>query len=103
YDGGVLNADAVMDFEALLEAAQDGDGVLDAGLADQHDLEAPRQGGVFFHVFLVFAQRGGPDAVQLAARQRRLEHVGSVYGAFRASRADERMQLVDETDDLTGR
>ena len=33
HQGGVLDADAVVDLVALLQAAQDGDGVLDRGLA----------------------------------------------------------------------
>ena len=38
--------------------------------------------------------------MQLAARQRRLEHVAGVHRALGLARADERVQLVDEEDDL---
>ena len=41
-----------------------------------------------------------PDAVQLAARQRRLEHVAGVDRAFGLAGADHRMQFVDEHDRL---
>jgi hypothetical protein len=47
-----------------------------------------------------FVQRGGADALQFAARQRRLEHVGGVHGALCGSRADDRVQLVDHQDDV---
>src|SRR5690606_36672455 len=42
------------------------------------------------------------DALNLAAREGRLEHIGSVDGAFRAARADQGVQLVDEQDDVAG-
>jgi hypothetical protein len=44
---GVLDAHAVVDFVALLEAAQDGDGRLDARLGDKDRLEAALQAGSF--------------------------------------------------------
>ena len=99
-DGGILDAHAVVDFELLLEAAQDGDGVVDRGLAHQHGLEAAGEGGVFFDVLLVFLEGGGADAAQLAARQRRLEQVGGVDGAFGRAGAHQGVQLVDEADDF---
>ena len=60
---------AVVLLVLVLEAAQDRDGILDARLADEHRLEAPRQRRVLLDVLLVFVKRGGADAVQLAARQ----------------------------------
>ena len=48
----------------------------------------------------VLVERRRADAVQLAARERGLEHVGRVDRAFGAARADERVQLVDEEDDV---
>ena len=83
---------------ALLQAAQDGDGVLDVGLADVDDLEAPLQGRVLLDVLAVLVQRGCADGPQLAARQRRLEHVAGIDRAFGRARADERVQLVDEAE-----
>jgi len=58
----VLDAHAVVRLVALLEAAQDGDGVLDGGFINQHGLEAPREGRVLFHVLAVFIERGGAHA-----------------------------------------
>ena len=102
-DRGVLDAHAVMQFVAILEAAQDGDGVFDGGLGDQHRLEAAFERRVLLDVLAIFVERGGADGAQLAARQRRLEHVGGVHGAFGGAGADQRVQLVDEENDLARR
>jgi hypothetical protein len=40
-------------------------------------LEAAFERGVLFDMLAVFIERGGPDAVQLAARQHRLEQVAA--------------------------
>ena len=95
----VLNLDAVEDLVALLEAAQDGDGVLHRRLVDHHRLEAPLQRRVLLDVLAVFVERRSADAVQLAARQQGLEQVARVHGALGLARADDRVQLVDEQDD----
>ena len=85
----------------LLDPAQDLDGVLDARLADEHLLEAALQRGVLLDALAVLVERGRADHVQLAARQHRLEHVAGVHrGVAAGARADDRVQLVDEGDDL---
>jgi len=89
-----------MDFEFLLEAAQDGDGIVDGGLADHDGAEAARQGGVLLDVLLVFVEGGGADAAQVAAGQRRLEEVGRVDGALGPAGAHEGVEFVDEADDF---
>ena len=89
-----------MDFVALAQAAQDRNGVFDRRLIDQHGLEAALERGVLFDVLAVFVERGGADAVQLAARQHGLEQVAGVHRAFGLARADDGVQLVDEQDDL---
>ena len=99
-EGGVVDAHAVVHLVALLEAAQDGDRVLDRRLADQHRLEAALEGGVLLDVLAVLVERGGADAAQLAAGQRRLEQVGGVHRALGGAGADQGVQLVDEEDDL---
>jgi hypothetical protein len=97
--GSVIST-AVVDLVALLQAAQDGDGVLDVRLVDQHLLEAPLQRRVLLDVLAVLVERGGADAVQLAAGQRGLEHVAGVHRALGLAGADHGVQLVDEQDDL---
>src|ERR1017187_7159016 len=91
-----------MDLVAFFQSAQNGDGVFDVRFAYENNLESPFQGGVFFDVFAIFVQRGGADSAQFAAGQRRLQHVGSVNRAFGSARAYQRVQFVNEQDDLPG-
>ncbi len=58
---GVGDAHAVVHLVAVLEAAQDADGVLHRRLADEHLLEAPLQRGVLLDVLAVLVERGGAD------------------------------------------
>ena len=50
HQGRVPDAHAVVQLVALLQAAQDADGVLDGGLLHEDRLEAPRQGRVLLDV-----------------------------------------------------
>ncbi|GJE35799.1 hypothetical protein LDDCCGHA_6019 [Methylobacterium oxalidis] len=83
----------------LLDAAQDRDRVLDGGLGHEDRLEAPGERRVLLHVLAVLVERGGADAVQLAAGERGLQEVRGVHGPVRLAGADERVHLVDEQDD----
>ena len=69
-------------------------------LADEHLLEAALERRVLLDVLAVFVERGRADAMQLAARERGLEHVAGVHRAFGLAGADHGVQLVDEQDDL---
>src|SRR6267142_4870207 len=89
-----------MDFVALLQAAQNRDRVFNRRLTHEHRLEAPLQRRILFDVLAILIERGRPDDVELAPRQRRLEHVRGVHRPFGFARADERVQLVDEHDVL---
>ena len=95
----VLDAHAVVDLEALLQAAQDGDRVLDGRRLDHDRLEAALQGGVLLDVLAVLVEGGGADAVQLAARQHRLEQVAGVRRPLGLAGADDGVDLVDEEED----
>ena len=72
-------------------------------LADEDRLEAPLERRVLLDVLAVLVERRRADRAQLAAREHRLEEVRGVDGALRSARADDRVQLVDEEDDLAGR
>ena len=100
HQGGVLDAHPVVDLVALLQPAQDGDGVLDRGLADEDLLEPALEGGVLLDVLAVLVEGGGPDEPQLAAGQQRLDHVAGVHGPLGRPGAHDGVQLVDEGDDL---
>ena len=99
----VGNAHAVMRLVLVLQPAQDRDRILDAWLVDINRLEAAGERGVLLDVLLVLVERGGADAMQLAARQRRLEQVRGVHGAVGLASADDGMHLVDEQDVGAGR
>ena len=99
---GVGDAYAVVCLVLLLDPTEDLDGVLDTGLADEDLLEAALQGGVLLDPLAVLVQRGRADHVQLTARQHRLEHVARVHRRVATgARTDDRVQLVDERDDLS--
>ena len=98
-DGAVLDLDAVVHLVPLLQAAEDGDGVLHRGLGDHDGLEAPLQGGVLLDILAVLVEGGGADAVQLAPGQHGLEQVARVHGALGLARAHDGVQLVDKEDD----
>ncbi|OQB98583.1 MAG: hypothetical protein BWX79_03288 [Alphaproteobacteria bacterium ADurb.Bin100] len=68
-DGVVADAHAVMHFVPFLQTAQDGDGIFHVGLVHIYRLEAAFQGGILFHMLLVFVERGGADAMQFPPRQ----------------------------------
>mmetsp|Transcript_18459 Transcript_18459/g.58104 ORF Transcript_18459/g.58104 Transcript_18459/m.58104 type:complete len:705 (-) Transcript_18459:244-2358(-) len=97
-EGRVEDADAVVGLVPLAEAAQDGDRRLDRGLADLDLLEAPLEGAVALDVLAVLVVRRRADDAELAAREERLEEVPGVHGALRPTRADDRVDLVDEAD-----
>ena len=85
----------------FFQTAQDRDGVFDAGFAHEDFLETTLKRRVLLHIFPIFVQRGRADAVQLAARQRRFQHIAGVHRTFGLARADHRVQFIDEQDDLT--
>ena len=93
----------MVDLVALAQAAQDADGVLDGRLGNQHRLEAALERGVLLDVFAVLVERRGANCMELATGEHRLQHVRGVDGALGRARADHRVQLVDEQDDLSAR
>ena len=96
----IADADAVMRLVALLQAAQDRDRVGDGRLADEHRLEAPLERRVLLDVLAVLVERRRADGAQLAAREHRLEQVAGRDGALGGTGTDDRVELVDEEDDL---
>ena len=96
----VLDANAVVDLVSLLQPAQDRDRVVHRRLRDEHGLEAPLERGVLLDSLAVLVERRRADAAELAARERRLEQVRGVHRPLGRAGADDRVQLVDEQDDL---
>ncbi len=98
-DGAIGDGHAVVHLVALLEAAQDGNGVLLARLVHQNLLEAALQRGILLDVLTVLVEGGGADTVQLTPGKSGLEHVAGIHGALGLAGTDHRVQLVDEQDD----
>ena len=87
---------------AFLEATQDGDGVLDARLADEDLLEAALEGGILLDVLAKLVERRRTDEPELTTGEHRLEHVAGVHGGVaRCPGTHDGVQLVDEGDDLS--
>ena len=84
----------------VLHADQDFDRFLLDRRIDLHRLEPPLERAVLLDVFPVLGRSRRADAANLAARQRRLQDVGGIERAFRRTRPDQRVQLVDEDDDV---
>ncbi len=85
---------------AVPQTLEDLDGVLHRRLAHLHRLEAALQRGVLLDVLAVLVERGGADRLQLAAGQLGLQDACRVDRALGGTRPDQRVQLVDEQDDV---
>ena len=91
YNRGVLNANAVMNFITLFQPAQDCNRVFNVRLADIDLLEATLKRCVLLNILLVLVERGRAYTAQLAARERRLQHVRRINRAFGSTSAYERV------------
>ncbi len=69
-------------------------------LTDVDGLEAALERGVLLDVLAVLVERGRADQAELAPGEHRLDHVAGVDRALGAAGADDRVELVDEADDL---
>src|SRR5450830_959965 len=97
--GSIRDAHAVVRLIPFLQAAQDGDRILDRRLTDQDRLEATLQRSILFDDLAILVDRRGANCPQFASRERRLQHVGGIHGSLGRARPDDRVQLVDEHDD----
>ena len=83
------------------QALEDLDRVGDGRLGHLDRLEPALKRGVLLQVLAVLIQRGGANGLKLAAGQHRLQDRGSVDRSLGSARPDQRVQLVDEQDDVT--
>ena len=97
-----MNAHAVVQLEALLDATQNRQRILDRRLIDDHRLETPLKRGVLLDVLAILVERRRADAVQLAARQHGLEQIARVHRALALARADDQVEFVNEENDASG-
>ena len=103
HDRLVGDRDPVVRLVAVAQALQDLDRVRDRRLLDLDRLEPALERGVLLEVLAVLVERGGADRLQLAAGEHRLEDAGRVDRALGRARTHERVQLVDEQDDVAAR
>ena len=101
-DRVVRDRDLVVLLVPVADPLEDLDRLLEGGLLDHHRLEAPLERRVLLDVLAVLVERGGADALELAAAERRLEDVRGVDGALGRAGPDERVELVDEQDRVVG-
>ena len=100
-DGGILDADTMVNFVALLDSTQDSNGVFGAGLIDHDGLETAFERRIFFDVFPIFVERRRSDGAELATGQLGFEQVRGIDRTFAGAGSDDRVELVDEEDDLS--
>ena len=94
----------MVEFVFFFDAPQDRNGIGHVGFIDHDRLETTLQSLIFLDVFLVFFQRGGPNRVEFTPREGRFQQVGGIHCTFAAaSRANQRVDFVDEQDDLAFR
>ena len=96
----VLDLHAVIDLIPLLQSAENGDGILDGRLTCHNRLETTLQCRILFDVFTILIQRGRADAVKFASCQHGLEHIAGIHGAVCFAGSYDRMQLIDEQNDV---
>ena len=99
----VGDRDAVVGLVAVAQTLEDLDRVRNRRLLHLDRLEPALEGRVLLEVLAVLVEGGGADCLQLAARQHRLEDARGVDRTFGRARTYERVQLVDEEDDVTAR
>ena len=100
HDRLIRNIGRVMLFVAAPEALEYLDGLVERRRVNDDGLEAPLERAVLLYVLPVFVEGGRADRLEFAPRQRRLQHVGRVDGPLGPSGTDDRVQLVDEYDDV---
>ena len=89
-----------MHLVTFFQATQDRDGRFNARLRDIDWLEAAFQGGVFLDVLAIFVQSGRADGAQLAAGELRFHNVRRIGRPFGCPGADQRVQFINEQNDL---
>ena len=85
---------------ALLEAAQNRNGVFHRWLVHQHLLETPLQRRILLDVLAVFIQGCGADATQLPPGEHRFQQVAGIHGSAAGASPHHGVDLIDEEHDL---
>ncbi len=89
-------ADVMMVLVFFLDIMEYGQSLLWGCRLDHYFLESAFERSVLFDTGAVFVECGGTDALNLTARQRRLEHIGGIHGSGGIAGAHYCVDLVDE-------
>ena len=101
-DGFFRVGHAVMLFVLVLDVVQDLHGFFDRGRLHHDLLEPTFQRAVLFNVLTVFVEGGGSNALDFATSEGGLEHVGRIERATCAASSHDRVDFVNEEDDVGG-
>ena len=84
----------------VAQAFHNANGLFRGRFGNRKRLEATRQGAVLLEMLAEFFKRGGANNLDFATAQRRLQNGRSVNGAFSGTSTNQRVNLVDEQDNL---
>ena len=101
YDSRIGDFHTMVHFVFFLQATQNRNRSFYAWLTHDDALKAALQCRIFLNIFAIFIQRRRAHAMQLAARERGLEHVAGIHRTFSLASAYHRVELVDENNGLT--
>ncbi len=99
----IRDADRVVRFVAVTQTLEDVDGERHARLVHLDRLETSLERGILLEVLAVLVDRRRTHGLQFAPRQHRLEDGGGVDGALGGTGTDQRVDLVDEENDVAAR
>ena len=92
----VVYAHSVMNLILFAESAQNRNRIVNGRLSAVDLLEPPLKSRVFFYILAVFVERCSTYRTESTARQSGFQKIGRIHRAFSGSRADNRVQFVDE-------
>ncbi len=96
------NRNAVVLFVLALDTGEYGLGLLDRGLLHHDGLEAAFKSRILFDILMIFADGRGPDDLQFSPGHGRFQDVRGIEGAFGPAGPDNRMDLVNEKNNIPG-
>ncbi len=92
----------VVGFVPVAQSLEDFHGFRHSRRIDNDRLEAAGQSLVLLDVFAELIEGRRPDALNFTTCQGGFEHIRGVDGAFSSTRTDQRVQFVDEQNDVLG-
>ena len=100
YQRLVLDFYAMIYLISFLQSSENGNGILNRRLIYHYRLETPFQCRILLDILPVFIEGCCTDAMQFSSGQHGLEQISRIHCAVAFSGSDNRMQLVDEENDI---